>query len=405
MIEKLALVAKTQPQLAYSAFMRSIQCQWTYLQRVTPDSGSFFESIDRVVTEQLLPTIFGCEISPFERILFSLPTHMGGLNILNPVKTAFLNYNTSRKLTGPITDALKGITTFDSEEFNVHFGTVPEEAINIRDLALQNMFNETISQLNNMQQRAVMRAKDEKMSSWLNVIPVAKHHFDLSAQEFRDALAIRYKKPLLDVPSHCDGCGAPFDLSHALSCTKGGLVTQRHNEVRDAFGDLASIAWNHVVKESVVREANNASHSPALVADLSVRGVWIPQSEALFDVRIVDTDARTYRDRSPMDVLSAAEGEKKKKYLQACSDRRALFTPLCVSVDGMMGREASVFVKRLAERLSFKWGHKYNSILGWIRTRLTFSILRATILCLRGSRTKWRPVDLVDGTSLNLIMS
>ena len=53
-----------------------------------------------------------------------------------------------------------------------------------------------------------------------------------------------------------------------------------------------------------------------------------------------------------MDVLSAAEEEKKRKYQSACNDRRALFTPLCVSVDGMMGKEAGIFVKRLTERLS-----------------------------------------------------
>ena len=141
-----------------------------------------------------------------------------------------------------------------------------------------------------MQQRAVCRAKEEKMSSWLNVIAVAKHHFDLSAQEFRDSLAIRYNKPLLEIPPNCDGCNAPFDLSHALSCRTGGLVTLRHNEVRDAFGDLASLAYNNV---PVVREAHHSSHSPALVADLSVRGVWMPQSEALFDVRIIDTDTRS----------------------------------------------------------------------------------------------------------------
>ena len=83
---------------------------------------------------------------------------------------------------------------------------------------------------------------DEKMSSWLTVLPIAKHHFDLTAQEFRDALAIRYKKPLLGIPSKCDGCGSSFDLSHALSCRIGGLVMQRHNEVRDAFADLSAIA-------------------------------------------------------------------------------------------------------------------------------------------------------------------
>ena len=97
--------------------------------------------------------------------------------------------------------------------------------------------------------------------------------------------------------------------NNALSCRKGGLVTQRHNEVCDAFSDLASLAWNQVVKEPIVRKASQLSHNPALVTDFSARGVWTPQSEALVDI---DTDARTYCSRSPMDVLSAAEEEKKR---------------------------------------------------------------------------------------------
>ena len=214
------------------------------------------------------------------------------------------------------------------------------------------MFDDIVSELDGTQERAVRRARETKISSWLSVTPVAKHHFDLSAQEFRDSLAIRYRKPLLEVPSNCDGCSAPFNLSHALSCRKGGLVTQRHNEVRDAFGDLSSLAYGQVVREPVVREAHHSSDSPALVADLSVHGIWVPQSEALFDVRIIDTDARSYLNRSPLYVLSAAEEEKKRKYHQACIERRAQFTPLCISVDGMMGKEASIFVRRLAERLS-----------------------------------------------------
>ena len=120
------------------------------------------------------------------------------------------------------------------------------------------MFADVIVQLDTMQQRGVNRVKNEKMSSWLNVVPTAKHEFDLSEQEFRDALAIRYRKPLLGIPPYCDGCSAPFDLTHALSCRKGGLVTQCHNEVRDAFGDLASLAWNQVMKEPVVKEASKS---------------------------------------------------------------------------------------------------------------------------------------------------
>ena len=34
--------------------------------------------------------------------------------------------------------------------------------------------------------------------------------------------------------------------------------------------------------------------SQGLVADLGVRGVWQPLSEALFDIRVVVTDAQSY---------------------------------------------------------------------------------------------------------------
>ena len=61
-----------------------------------------------------------------------------------------------------------------------------------------------------------------------------------------------------------------------------------------------------------------------------------------------------------------------------------------VSVDGVLGQEAECFVKLLAEKIATKWKRSYPEIAGWIRSRLSFAILRVTNLCLRGSRTKWR---------------
>ena len=63
-------------------------------------------------------------------------------------------------------------------------------------------------------------------------------------------------------------------MEHALDCKKGGLVTQRHNEVRDVIGDLASVVFKEVVKEPVVQEANEAEGVPSLIADLSIRRAW-----------------------------------------------------------------------------------------------------------------------------------
>ena len=41
------------------------------------------------------------------------------------------------------------------------------------------------------------------------------------------------------------------------------------------------------------------------------------------------------------------------------------------------------------------------AVKGWLRASLTFAIIRATNLCLRGSRVKWRSaLDMVDGIGL-----
>ena len=76
------------------------------------------------------------------------------------------------------------------------------------------------------------------------------------------------------MPATCDGCGAAFNLEHALDCRKGRLVIQRHNEIRGALGDLASIAFRNVIKEPIVKEANIRDGTPALIADISIRGLW-----------------------------------------------------------------------------------------------------------------------------------
>ena len=148
-------------------------------------------------------------------------------------------------------------------------------------------------------------------------MPIACHHFDLSPVEFRYALSLRYHRPLLKTLAHCDGCGEEFSFQHALDCKKSGLVTQRHNEVRDALGDLAAIVYKDVVREPIVSEADDANGRPALIADLSVRGVWQPQTAALLDVRVIDTDAQSYASLTVDAVLCSAEQEKKRKYSAA----------------------------------------------------------------------------------------
>ena len=56
------------------------------------------------------------------------------------------------------------------------------------------------------------------------------------------------------MPSVCDGCSSGFSLFHTLDCCKVGMVTQCHNKVRDALGDLVALAYRNVIGEPIVQE-------------------------------------------------------------------------------------------------------------------------------------------------------
>ena len=134
-------------------------------------------------------------------------------------------------------------------------------------------------------------------------------------------MALRYRKSLLNgifLHGRCDGCDATSTVDRALDCRFGSLVTSRHSEVREAVGNLASLVWNPVRCEPIVNDAGRDDEQGALVADLAIRGVWQPQCEGIFDIRIVqDTDVLSYRSHAPQDVLRTSEMDKKHKYSQA----------------------------------------------------------------------------------------
>ena len=135
-----------------------------------------------------------------------------------------------------------------------------------------------------------------------------------------------------------------------------------------------------------------------------MRGVWQPQAEALFDIRVIDTDAQSHAHRSVKAVLATAE-EKKIKYNQASQAHHASFSPFVLMMNGLMAREARFVVQRIARALSTKWSKSYGVVMGWVQTRMSFAILRATNLCVRGSRVKWRSgTDMEDGAGLALTM-
>jgi len=69
----LAKAALTQPQLAYAAFSRSLQHEWTFLLCVISQCGLVFQELELSLFSRVLPAMFGVEVSAVGQCLFTIP--------------------------------------------------------------------------------------------------------------------------------------------------------------------------------------------------------------------------------------------------------------------------------------------------------------------------------------------
>jgi hypothetical protein len=146
--------------------------------------------------------------------------------------------------------------------------------------------------------------------------------------------------------------------------------------------------------------------SPELRSDLAVHGFWTRGQTAIFDVRITDTDQPSNRNTAdPAKVLLRHEKEKKEKYGALYIAGRRTFTPLVFSIDGLLGKEATAASKRLASTLAAKWKRSYSEICGFVRSRLSITLIRSSSRCLRADRNpthRFHPPIWDWGTGLAL---
>ena len=54
----------------------------------------------------------------------------------------------------------------------------------------------------------------------------------------------------------------------------------------------------------------------------------------------------------------------------------------------------------LADKIAAIWRKSHSEVLGYVRARMIFAVFRDTKLCIRGSREKWRGMEIEDGAEL-----
>ena len=132
-------------------------------------------------------------------------------------------------------------------------------------------------------------------------------------------------------------------------------------------------------------------------------------SKAFVDVRVFNPLANTYSRQSLKAIYSSAETAKRRKYNHRIINiEHGSFTPLGLifSSFGGMGTEANRFYNRIAELLSVKRDVNIGEMKNWIRTQISFSLLKSTSLCIRGSRShRLRKISGIGDTDVHLASS
>ena len=106
-IDCLATITLTQPHAAYAAFTHGLTSKWTYLTRTPPSLGHLLKPLEDVIRTELLPAITGRPPpNDSERDLLALPTRLGGIALVNPMKLPDFEYSASIKITEPLTNAI-----------------------------------------------------------------------------------------------------------------------------------------------------------------------------------------------------------------------------------------------------------------------------------------------------------
>ena len=96
--------------------------------------------------------------------------------------------------------------------------------------------------------------------------------------------------------------------------------------------------------------------------------------------------------------------EKKRKYNgRVLNTEKGNFTPLVFLTSGGMSPECKQFLNRLAESHVITKKTRYQDVVGHLRTRIRFALLRSSLLALRGYRGKTSKNVSISDVSFGLI--
>jgi hypothetical protein len=369
--------------------------RWCFLQRTIPDTKTYFEPLEGVVRDKLIPAIIGRRVTDLERKIISLPVRLGGMGIQNPILTADTEFRNSTVITQNLTTLIENqehnLENYDAERLMSEIKRMKTE----KEEAFMEQLEEVKQVVDVKLSRSIDLACEKGAGAWLSALPLQALSYTLNKQEFRDAICLRYGWRIPNTPAYC-ACGSKNSVDHTLNCKRGGYVNMRHNNIRDFEATLLKEVCKDVQIEPMLlpignSETRSSNQAERARLDVSAVGIWSSMERTFLDVRVMNVNSPSYMDKTPQQIYLQHEREKKYTYNHRILEiEKGTFTPLVFSTTGGMGPECTKYHKRIAELVSVKRDESYADVMNFIRTRIRFALLKSTLIAVRGVRGKSR---------------
>ena len=352
------------------------------------------------IRTKLVPQLLGSTSPVSDQLhrLLSLPVRYGGLGIYNPLAASPSCFRQSREISAQLVKLILS----QSAEYTVDVAPIMQVKSTFKaalDADARKFVQETAPTI--LPPLLVESNSQKGAGSWLSCLPLSRLGYVLDRRSFSDGLAIRYDRPVTDSPQQC-ACGLDFSIDHAMVCRQGGYPITRHNHIRDYLASLLRQVCQDVATEPVLQPVPDLTAStfigtghntsPSARLDIKARGFWSVQSDAFFDVRVFYPNASSYRSRTLAAVFAWHEGQKRGQYATRVREvEKACFSPIVLTSSGGLGQEATAMLKLLASKLADKMRDPYAMVMGKLRADISFSLIKDSVLMLRGSRQRFRP--------------
>ena len=136
--------------------------------------------------------------------------------------------------------------------------------------------------------------------------------------------------------------------------------------------------------------------------DVSARSFWRFGNKIFLGIGIFNPIVDTHMKKSLKEAYVVNEQEKNGQYNDRILNvEHGYFTTLMFSCLGGISHACTMFFKHLTNLIADKRNESYQNVPKWIKTKISFALLKVALICLRGYRGKLKDKASVSDENIS----